>query len=125
MPAPDVESLSLTVMGAVHTNTTAGGRKQYGRGDHGPTNREAKLAVELPNGAGSSYGGRLRRHRRRSHAGNVRQPNPGKCPKCGMTLIQEGARFGLLRHMLSNPRHLLIMAAIMVALMAAAMMLMR
>jgi hypothetical protein len=42
-----------------------------------------------------------------------------------MSLIPEGTRFGLLRHMLSNPRHLLIMAAVMVAVMAAAMMLMR
>ena len=55
----------------------------------------------------------------------VRQPGPGKCPKCGMNLMPEGARFGMLRHMFSSPRHIAIMAAAMLALMAAAMMLMR
>ena len=34
----------------------------------------------------------------------------------------EGTRFGMLRHMLSSPMHIVIMAAVMVALMAAAMM---
>jgi len=29
----------------------------------------------------------------------VRQANPGKCPKCGMDLLPEGTRFALLRHM--------------------------
>jgi hypothetical protein len=42
-----------------------------------------------------------------------------------MALVPEGSRFGMLRHMISNPLHLLIMAAIMLALMAAAMMVMR
>lgn len=56
---------------------------------------------------------------------DIRQPNPGKCPKCGMDLLPEGTRFGLLRHMISSPLHLAIMAAVMVAIMAAAMMLMR
>ncbi len=56
---------------------------------------------------------------------DVRQPSPGKCSKCGMNLLPEGTRFGLLRHMISNPLHLLIMAAVMLAVMAAAMMLMR
>ena len=55
----------------------------------------------------------------------VRESVPGKCPKCGMNLLPEGTRFALLRHMLSNPVHLAVMAAVMVALMAAAMMLMR
>ena len=55
----------------------------------------------------------------------VRQSGPGKCPNCGMELLPEGTRFGLLRHMISNPLHLVVMAAVMVALMAAAMMLMR
>ena len=45
---------------------------------------------------------------------DVRQPNPGKCPKCGMDLLPEGTRFGMLRHMMSSPLHLAIMAAIMV-----------
>lgn len=34
---------------------------------------------------------------------NVRQLEPGKCPKCGMALICEGARFGLLRHLIGPP----------------------
>ncbi len=54
----------------------------------------------------------------------VRQPTPGKCPKCGMDLVAEGTRFGMLRHMISSPLHLAVMAAVMVALMAAAMMMM-
>jgi hypothetical protein len=42
-----------------------------------------------------------------------------------MDLVPEGTRFGLLRHMISSPLHLAVMAAIMVALMATAMMMMR
>jgi Heavy metal binding domain len=56
---------------------------------------------------------------------DVRQPGPGKCPKCGMALLPEGTRFGMIRHILSSPMHIAIMAALMVALMAAAMMMMR
>ena len=56
---------------------------------------------------------------------HIRRSSPGKCPKCGMDLVPEGTRFGLLRHMISSPLHLAVMAAIMVALMAAAMMMMR
>ena len=56
---------------------------------------------------------------------NVRRTGPGKCPTCGMELVPEGTRFGLLRHMLGNPRHLLVMAAVMIAAMAAVMMLTR
>jgi hypothetical protein len=56
---------------------------------------------------------------------DVRQSGPGKCPSCGMDLVPEGTRFGLLRHMLGSPMHLAIMGAIMVALMVAAMMMMR
>ncbi len=56
---------------------------------------------------------------------DVRQPTPGKCPKCGMNLVPEGTRFGMLQHMISSPRHIVIMAAVMLALMAAAMMLTR
>jgi heavy metal-binding protein len=55
---------------------------------------------------------------------DVRQPAAGKCPKCGMELLPEGMRFALLRHMASNPLHLALMVAAMVAVMAAAMMLM-
>ena len=53
---------------------------------------------------------------------NVRQANPGKCSKCGMDLVPEGTRFGLLRHMFSSPLHIAVMAAAMVAVMAAVMM---
>ncbi len=53
---------------------------------------------------------------------NVRQPGPGKCPQCGMALQPEGARFGMLRHMLSSPMPMAVMAAVVVALLAAAMM---
>jgi P-type Cu+ transporter len=59
---------------------------------------------------------------------DVRQSAPGRCSKCGMALLPEGTRFGRLRHMLSSPLHLAIMAALMIAMiavMAAAMMLMR
>ena len=51
---------------------------------------------------------------------DVRELAPGKCPKCGMGLLPEGTRFALLRHMMSNPWHLAMLAA-MVALMAAGM----
>lgn len=53
---------------------------------------------------------------------HVRQATPGKCEKCGMDLVAEGTRFGLLRHMLGKPWHLAIMLALMLAIMAAAMM---
>ena len=56
---------------------------------------------------------------------HIRKSEPGKCPKCGMDLLPEGTRFGLLRHMMSSPMHIAVMAAVMVVLMAAAMMLMR
>ena len=52
----------------------------------------------------------------------VRQSNPGKCPKCGMDLLPEGARFGMLRHMVKSPLMVIIMVAIMVAVMAVIMM---
>ena len=55
---------------------------------------------------------------------DVRQATAGKCPKCGMDLLPEGTRFGLLRHMISSPLHLTVMAALMVAVMAAFMMMM-
>ena len=52
----------------------------------------------------------------------VRQPNVGKCPKCGMDLLPEGARFGMLRHMIKSPLMIITMLAVMVAVMAAVMM---
>lgn len=56
---------------------------------------------------------------------DVRLPNSGKCPKCGMNLLPEGTSFAMLRHMMSNPGHLVVMGAVMLTLMAAAMMMMR
>jgi hypothetical protein len=56
---------------------------------------------------------------------DVRQPEPGTCPKCGMALLPEGTRFGMLRHMASSPTHLAVMAAVMIAVMAAVMMMAR
>ena len=53
---------------------------------------------------------------------DVSGAGPGKCRKCGMDLVPEGARFGLLRHMLGKPVHLAIMLAAMLALMAVGMM---
>ena len=51
----------------------------------------------------------------------VRQTNPGKCPTCGMPLVPEGTKFGLVRHIVSNPIHV-IMLVVMIALMIAGMM---
>ena len=50
----------------------------------------------------------------------VRQPNPGKCPKCHwMYLVPEGTRFGMLRSMVNSPLQLFIMAAPLVAIIVA------
>ena len=56
---------------------------------------------------------------------DVHQSGPGKCPHCGMALLPEGTRFAILRHILSRPMHIAVMAAVMIALMAAAMMMLR
>jgi hypothetical protein len=56
---------------------------------------------------------------------DVRQATAGKCPKCGMDLLPEGTRFGLLRHMISSPVHLTIMVAVMAVVMIAVMLIMR
>jgi len=51
----------------------------------------------------------------------VRRPDPGMCPRCRMALVPEGARFGMLRHMMSMPKHMLRrpwMLALMVVAMA-------
>ena len=56
----------------------------------------------------------------------VRQPNPGKCPKCHwMYLVPEGTRFGMLRSMVKSPLQLFIMAAPMVAIIVTILILMR
>ncbi len=49
---------------------------------------------------------------------DVRRQGPGKCPKCGMDLLPEGTRFGMLRHLTKSPLMLVIMAVIMLAIMA-------
>lgn len=54
---------------------------------------------------------------------DIRRPDSGKCPKCGMGLLPEGTRFAFLRHMISSPLHIAVMVAAMLAAMAAAMML--
>ena len=56
---------------------------------------------------------------------DVRQTNPGKCPKCGMALAPENTRFALLRHITGSWKHLAIMAGLMVTIMAVVMMYMR
>jgi Heavy metal binding domain len=56
---------------------------------------------------------------------SIRQSGPGKCPKCGMDLLPQGTRFGLLRHMISRPLYLAVMLTVMLVLMAAAMVMMR
>jgi hypothetical protein len=55
----------------------------------------------------------------------VRQSAPGACPTCGMALLPEGTRFAIVRHMLSSPMHIAVMAIVMVAIMAALMMMLR
>lgn len=54
----------------------------------------------------------------------VRQSTPGTCPTCGMALLPEGTRFAIVRHMLSSPAHIAVMAVVMVTIMAALMMMM-
>ena len=49
---------------------------------------------------------------------DVRQQGPGKCPKCGMDLLPEGARFGMLRHLTKSPLMLILVAVVMLAIMA-------
>ena len=53
---------------------------------------------------------------------DVRESAAGQCPHCGMRLVQEGTRFGFLRHMFGSPLHIVVMVAVMLAVMAAAMM---
>jgi hypothetical protein len=55
----------------------------------------------------------------------VRQAMPGACPTCGMALLPEGTRFAIVRHMLSSPMHIAVMAVVMVAVMAGLMMMLR
>ena len=52
----------------------------------------------------------------------VRQPNPGKCLKCGMDLLPEGTRFAMLRHMSKSPLMIVVMVVIMFAIMYMAFM---
>jgi hypothetical protein len=52
----------------------------------------------------------------------VRQPNPGKCPKCGMDLLPEGTKFAMLRHMSKSPVMIVVMGLLMLAIMYMAFM---
>ncbi len=52
---------------------------------------------------------------------SVRQQGHGRCPKCGMDLMPEGMRFGLFRHIISSPVHVVLMVAVVIALVAATM----
>jgi Heavy metal binding domain len=56
---------------------------------------------------------------------NVRYTHPGTCPHCGQELLSDGTRRSMLRQIISNPTHIVIMAALMVGVMAVGMMLMR
>jgi hypothetical protein len=53
---------------------------------------------------------------------DVHESIAGRCPHCGMPLVPEGTRFGLLRHMFGSPLHIVVMVAVMVAIMAFMMM---
>ena len=55
----------------------------------------------------------------------VKADAASKCPRCGMSLVPQDAKHPFLRHMLGSPLHIGIMVAAMLAVMAAAMMLMR
>ena len=50
---------------------------------------------------------------------SVCQPEPGKCPTCGMALVPEGTRFAILHHIMGSKLHLAVMAGVMIAAMAA------
>ena len=52
----------------------------------------------------------------------VRQANPGKCPRCRMELLPEGTKFGMLRHMSKSPVMIIVMVVIMLAIMVMVMM---
>lgn len=54
---------------------------------------------------------------------DIRLSDGGKCPKCGMTLVLEEARFPLLQHIADNPVMLALVVTIVFAGMDAAMML--
>jgi heavy metal-binding protein len=55
---------------------------------------------------------------------NVREGQPGKCPSCGMDLLPEGTKFGMLRHMAKSPMMLIAMIVVMIGIMMIAMKLM-
>jgi Heavy metal binding domain len=57
--------------------------------------------------------------------GEIRQSDPGRCPQCGMYRIADGTPFTMLWHIASNPTQIVFMTAVMVAIMAAMMMMVR
>jgi len=52
---------------------------------------------------------------------NVREAQAGKCAECGMDLLPEGTRFGMLRHMVKSPLMLIAMVVVMIGVMMFAM----
>jgi hypothetical protein len=54
---------------------------------------------------------------------DVRQSSGGKCPKCGMNLVPQNAKFRLLKHIASNPKMLLAMLVLMIVAMGTYVML--
>ena len=54
----------------------------------------------------------------------ARYRHPGTCPYCGQEL-RESTRFAMLRQIISDPAHMVIMAALIAGGMVAAMMVMR
>jgi hypothetical protein len=56
---------------------------------------------------------------------DVHAVDGGKCPHCHLDLVAAGTPFALVKHMLGNPLHIVLMVAAMIAVMALAMILMR
>ena len=56
---------------------------------------------------------------------DVRAVDGGQCPRCHTDLVAEGTRFAVLKHMLGDPVHIVVMVAAMIAVMGVAMILMR
>jgi hypothetical protein len=52
---------------------------------------------------------------------NVREEQAGKCPECGMDLLPEGTRFGMLRHIAKSPLMIAAMVIVMIGIMMVAM----
>ena len=55
----------------------------------------------------------------------VRQGRPGRCSRCNMPLVPEGAHFDVLRHIMASPANLVIMGTALAALTLTAVLLVR